>query len=38
MSRVFVSYRHVDPDQRLAGELVGALKAAGHSVFWDSHI
>ena len=38
MSKVFVSYRHANPDQQLAGRLVAALKAAGHSVFWDTDI
>ena len=38
MSKIFVSYRHVDPDQQLAGQLVTALKAAGHNVFWDTTI
>src|SRR3989442_15818362 len=36
MSKVFVSYRHVDPDQHLARRVVEALGAAGHTVFWDT--
>lgn len=38
MSKVFVSYRHVDPDQQLARHVVEALGAAGHAVFWDARI
>lgn len=38
MSKVFVSYRHVDPDQQLAQGLVAALEAANHSVFWDTKL
>jgi hypothetical protein len=36
MSKVFVSYRHVEPDQTLARRIVEALSAAGHAVFWDT--
>jgi hypothetical protein len=38
MSKVFVSYRHVDPDQQLARRLVEALGAAQHGVFSDSRL
>lgn len=38
MSRVFVSYRHSDPDQQLAAQIANALKTAGHDVFWDSDL
>ena len=38
MSKVFVSYRHVDPDQQLAQRLVAALEASNHSVFWDTKL
>jgi hypothetical protein len=38
MSRVFVSYRHVDPDQRLAEHLVERLGNSSHEVFWDNLI
>ena len=38
MSKVFASYRHVDPDQQLARGLVEALEDAKHSVFWDTDI
>jgi hypothetical protein len=38
MSKIFVSYRHVDPDQQLARQWVAALEAGGHSVFWDTKL
>ena len=38
-ARVFLSYkRHVEPDQSLAGEMVGALEKAGHTVFIDQRL
>jgi hypothetical protein len=36
MSRCFVSYRHVSPDQELAHALNSRLALNGHSVFVDS--
>jgi len=33
---VFISYRHVDPDQGLADELYRSLIARGHKVFIDT--
>ena len=36
MSKVFLSYRRVEPDQRLAGQIVTSLETAGHSVFQDA--
>jgi hypothetical protein len=38
MGRVFISYRHVGPDQGLAAHLAQALKAGGCDVFWDTDI
>ncbi len=35
---VFISYRHVDPDQGLADELYRGLIARGHEVFIDKRI
>lgn len=35
---VFISYRHVDPDQCLADELYRGLVARGHEVFIDRRI
>lgn len=38
-ARVFLSYkRNVEPDQTLAGEMVGALEKAGHAVFIDQRL
>jgi hypothetical protein len=38
MARIFISYRHTDPDQALAGSLLERLKAAGHHPFMDIEI
>jgi hypothetical protein len=38
MKRVFVSYRHVDPDQALAGAIVHHLKGHGHQIFVDTQM
>lgn len=38
MSKVFVSYRHAEPDQTLARQLVEALETDGHGVFWDTDL
>lgn len=38
MSKVFVSYRHVSPDQDLAHFLVHSLEERGHEVFVDRRI
>jgi DNA polymerase III delta prime subunit len=38
MSRVFVSYRHVEPDATVAHALAESLTAAGHEVFTDTRI
>ncbi len=38
MSKVFVSYRHVSPDQDLAHFLVRSLEEHGHEVFVDTRI
>ena len=38
MSRCFISYRHVSPDQELAHSLCTALTTGGHSVFLDSKL
>ena len=38
VSKVFVSYRHVAPDQGLAQHFVRRLEGAGHRVFWDQQI
>jgi hypothetical protein len=35
---VFISYRHVDPDQGLADELYRSLAARGHEVFIDKRL
>ena len=35
---VFISYRHVDPDQGLADELYRSLVARGHEVFIDTRL
>ena len=35
---VFISYRHIDPDQGLADELYRSLIARGHEVFIDTRI
>ncbi len=36
--RVFISYRHQEPDRALAHTFAGALEKAGHEVFIDSGI
>src|SRR5262245_51469440 len=36
--RFFVSYRHVDPDERLAHYLQDELTKAGHEVFIDTRM
>src|SRR5438477_12608761 len=38
MARVFVSYRHVEPDMSLAQRLATAFEDSGHQVFIDSRI
>ena len=38
LSKVFVSYRHVSPDQELAQRLVRGLEDRGHRVYWDQQI
>jgi hypothetical protein len=38
MPKVFISYRHVDPDQRLAAELAAYLESASFQVFVDTKI
>ena len=38
MARVFISYKHTDPDQGLAQFLLEQLKAAGHDPFMDVEI
>jgi hypothetical protein len=38
MPKVFISYRHVEPDQSLAVALAAHLKAGGHSVFIDQQM
>ena len=38
MGKIFVSYRRTDPDQQVARQLVDALQAAQHEVFWDNHV
>src|SRR5262245_40688840 len=38
MPKVFISYRHVEPDQNLAVALAANLKASGHSVFIDQQL
>jgi hypothetical protein len=38
MARVFISYRHVEPDERIARGLEHALSLAGHAVFLDTKI
>lgn len=35
---VFISYRHVDPDQGLADELYRSVIARGHEVFIDTRL
>jgi tetratricopeptide (TPR) repeat protein len=38
MARVFISYKHTDPDQELARSLLERLKGAGHDPFMDIEI
>jgi tetratricopeptide (TPR) repeat protein len=38
MARVFISYRHTEPDQGLARSLLERLRAAGHDPFMDVEI
>jgi len=38
MARIFISYRHTDPDQGLANGLVQSFQRAGHTVFVDTQI
>ncbi len=38
MSQIFISYRHVESDERLADALAEALEAGGHPVFIDRQI
>ncbi len=38
MSQVFISYRHVEPDESLALALAEALKSRRHPVFIDQQI
>jgi len=38
MARVFISYRHVQPDERIARALEQALTKARHAIFIDSGI
>jgi len=38
MSKVFVSYSHIDPDQQLAAVIVQRLRREGHIVFWDQWV
>jgi hypothetical protein len=38
MSRIFISYRHCDPDQELAVLLYEGLRQQGHEVFIDKDI
>ena len=38
MSKIFISYRHVDPDQGLAAFLQNDLTQRGHAVFLDTQI
>src|SRR5215813_15522626 len=38
VSKVFVSYRHVSPDQDLAYFIVGSLEERGHEVFVDTRM
>lgn len=36
MARVFISYRHNDPDRAIASALCSRLSEAGHEVFFDA--
>ncbi len=36
MARVFISYRHDDPDRSIASALCSHLSEAGHEVFFDA--
>lgn len=38
MTQVFISYRHISPDQDLAGFIEGYLKRHGFAVFIDSQL
>lgn len=38
MTQVFISYRHISPDQDLAGFLEGYLKSRGFDVFIDTQM
>ncbi|MGH9939282.1 MAG: AAA-like domain-containing protein, partial [Blastocatellia bacterium] len=38
MTQVFISYRHISPDQDLAGFLEGYLKSRGFAVFIDTQL
>ena len=38
MSRVFISYRHVEPDITVAREMAASLSESGHDVFIDTKI
>ena len=38
MGQVFISYRHVEPDESLANALAAALEEREHPVFVDSRI
>lgn len=38
MPRVFISYRHVEPDSTVAAQLAASLEEAGHQVFIDTKI
>jgi hypothetical protein len=38
MSKVFISYRHVKPDEDLASFLEKYLSSRGHQVFIDNQI
>ena len=38
MSRCFISYRHVSPDQELAHALAATLVCSGHTVFVDTKL
>jgi TIR domain len=38
VTQVFISYRHISPDQDLAGFLEGYLKSRGLDVFIDTQM
>ncbi len=38
MPRVFISYRHVEPDTAVASQVAASLEQAGHDVFIDTKI